>query len=89
MAIVDFSSLVDSGSVTRVTAEVAAIDFFFRPTLLRFRYRTVTGGMIPQVDLIFRFRHVGATVGFIMNFMIAIRLLIVVDDVLRHNFRLM
>ncbi|MCW1886350.1 hypothetical protein OKA04_16550 [Luteolibacter flavescens] len=85
MAIVDFGSLDGSGGVAGVAAIVAPIDPFIGPALFRLCYRPITGGMVSQFDLVFRFGHVSATIGLIMNFMIAIGLLVIIDDVMRHN----
>ena len=88
MAIVDICSLDGSGGVASFAAIVAPVDPFIGPALFSLRYRPVTGGMKSQVDLVLRFGHVSATIGLIMNFIITIGLLVLVDDVLGHDFDL-
>jgi len=72
--------------VAGLCAEIAAVDSLLGPAPFRLRYRTMAGSMKSKVDLIFRFRHVSATVGLIVNFVVAVGLRILVDDVSGHNF---
>ena len=70
-----------------ITAIVTTIDSFRRPTLLRLRHSTVTRCVKPQIDLVLNLRHMGATCRLVVDFVVAVRLLIFVDNVLMHNFR--
>ncbi|MCA5975010.1 hypothetical protein KBY08_25350 [Pseudomonas sp. P135] len=66
--------------VTLVGTVVAAVNPAIRPFLFSCGYGSMTSGIGANFDLVFKGRHEPASVGRIMDFMITIRLGVLVDD---------
>jgi hypothetical protein len=75
------------GSVARRATPVAAVDFGLGPILFRSRHCSVATRVIPEIDLVLGKGHVVATGGLVVNFVIAVRLRVFVEDELGHTLR--
>ncbi len=70
--------------MTGVGTVVAPVNTMIWPTTLSFCHCTLAIWVVPEVDLIGCGRHIRAPCRGVMHFMIAVRLLLGVDDEIWH-----
>lgn len=70
--------------MTLVATVIAAIDPSVWPFLFGVRYRTMTCRMATEINLVLWVGHKRAARGFVVNFVIAVGLGILINDECRH-----
>lgn len=64
---------------------LAAIDSLIRPSLLRVRHRPMARSMAAEINPILRERHKNTAGRRVMNFVVAVTLLITIKNEARHS----